>query len=72
MTPDAVAELMKPKSRVQPASPQKTIDKKTNRTTFLGRDGLQAYIDEPEQFPKDRVVYYVSARAGYYFLGVIY
>lgn len=33
-------------------------DKPTQKTVFLGRDGLAAYTVDPEAFPPTRVVYY--------------
>jgi aprataxin len=38
------------------ARPKTTVSQSGNK--YFGRDGLLAYIEEPESFPKSRVVYY--------------
>jgi aprataxin len=38
------------------ARPKTTVSNTGNK--YYGRDGLLAYINEPESFPKSRVIYY--------------
>ncbi len=56
-----VTDLMSPKkpspSKKKPHSSTPQSDPARN-TTFLGRDGLGAYITSPESFPASRVIYH--------------
>ena len=45
---------MKPKRKLEPQEPVRS----SKRTVFTGRDGLAAYVTDPESSPESRVVYY--------------
>ena len=42
----------------KPKSPTREPDRRSAKTTMLGRDGLRQYTADPESFPQSRVVYY--------------
>jgi aprataxin len=55
---------MSPKKMTKPAVDDRSKSSRPKTTvaasgnSYLGRDGLLAYIREPESFPKGRVIYY--------------
>lgn len=55
---------MSPKKMTKPAVDDRYLSRRPKTTVavsgnkYLGRDGLLAYIKEPESFPKSRVIYY--------------
>lgn len=44
----------------RPRTPPPKSDSPTAQTTFLGRDGLGAYIADPTAFPASRVIYHTD------------
>lgn len=59
LTIPPVTDLMSPKKK-KPKLPHSTTPKTdpARNTTFLGRDGLGAYITSPASFPASRVIYH--------------
>ena len=59
-----VTDLMSPRKKDKNETPIKVPNTKTlaynpiRNTTFLGRDGLGAYIESPASFPASRVIYH--------------
>lgn len=59
-----VTDLMSPKKRAKTEGPRKVPHSSTPQsdparsTTFLGRDGLGAYIQSPTSFPASRVIHH--------------
>ena len=51
-------KMTKPAHDDRAAARPKTTTTPKNGTSYFGRDGLLAYIVEPESFPKSRVIYY--------------